>query len=238
MLSILTLSGVTVTTNGFISPTARICNLQFASEQHLCAVREASFGMGCFWQPAEDLLKVDGVVETIAGYTGQKASSPPSYDSVCYGRNDWVEGVRVRFDDEVICYSDLLDAFFKYQTPKYGSRQYSSVIFVHNEKQKEEAEEWKKKNRIRADGLPSSITSIEPLQDFYQAEEYHQKYWAKFRPRIAFVVVLIAISSGAADNFVPSAWLESLHTSSSGVALLGAIYVMLERKLQTKTVAI
>ena len=87
---------------------------------------EASFGMGCFWKPSEELLKVPGVIDTVVGYSGSPKSEPaPTYDSVCYSR-DWVEGVRVRYDDDLHSFESLLDAFFEAQEPKLGSRQYGS----------------------------------------------------------------------------------------------------------------
>ena len=64
----------------------------------------------CFWEPSEELLKVEGVIDTVAGYTGNpSATKAPTYDSVCFSPN-WVEGVRVQYDDEKISYSELLDA--------------------------------------------------------------------------------------------------------------------------------
>ena len=62
------------------------------------AVKEASFGMGCFWEPAEQVKKVEGVIDTVSGYTGNKqfdddpTKKLPSYENVCYGRQ-WVEAV-------------------------------------------------------------------------------------------------------------------------------------------------
>ena len=218
------------------STNARL--LRPRSGSRLYDVQEASFGMGCFWQPAEDLLKVDGVMDTVAGYTGESARKPPSYDSVCYSRNNWVEGVRVKYDDSVISYAQLLEYFFEYQKPQLGSRQYASIIFAHDEDQKVAAQEWKAKNSIRSDGIPASATAIEPLKDFYKAEEYHQRYWAKLRPRFAAALLLLAISSGAIDTWVPSALISTVHTGASSAVIAGAVLLMAERKFQTKTTPI
>ena len=78
------------------------CNFKSIPTIPLQAIKEGTFGMGCFWEPAEELRKVKGVVDTVAGYTGNPtANKAPTYDSVCFSR-DWVEGVRVKFDDEMI----------------------------------------------------------------------------------------------------------------------------------------
>jgi peptide methionine sulfoxide reductase MsrA len=61
----------------------------------LLAARSATFRMGYFWEPSEELLKVDGVMDTVVGYTGKPSTKKaPSYENVCFGR-EWVEGVRV-----------------------------------------------------------------------------------------------------------------------------------------------
>ena len=207
---------------------------------------EATFGMGCFWKPSEELLKVDGVEDTICGYTGYNnnnekdgPSKPPSYEQVCFSRDPWVEGVRVLYDSERVSYTELLDAFFEAQEPKIGSRQYSSVIFVHDDEQKELAFEWleKNENRIRRDGISPSFTSVENLTSFYQAEGYHQRYWQKFRPRIALIVGLIAVASGALDSMDSlEPYLSQIHSVANNLSLAGMLYVLLERKLDANVV--
>ena len=158
--------------------------------KRLPAIKEATFGMGCFWKPSEELLKANGVVDTVAGYTGNPNAKkvPPTYEDVCFGR-DWVEAVRVRYDNEKISYSKLLDAFFEAQEPRAGSRQYASIVFPHvnDNEQQQTAEKWLQDNqdRVRSDGGPALLTQIERQSPFYKAEEYHQEYWQKMRPRMA-----------------------------------------------------
>ncbi len=90
-----------------------------------------TFGMGCFWEPAESLLKKD-VIATAVGYAGAPPGKPaPTYDAVCFG-NDLVEAVRVAYDNEILSYSALLDHFHECQKPKY-TRQYASVIFANDD---------------------------------------------------------------------------------------------------------
>lgn len=213
------------------NPSARVVS-------SLAAKKEATLGMGCFWKPAEDLLKVPGVIDTVAGYTGNpEASNPPTYDSVCYGRK-WVEGVRVYYDDEKLSYDDLLDAFFEAQEPKRNSRQYASIIFPHDKDQEVIAKKWLSsgQGRKRSDGVPVEFTQLEPLSKFYKAEGYHQRYWAKQRPRFALIIGTIALSLGSMDNFIPSEFRSSFETVLQGIGLAVALYAILERVIDTKVV--
>jgi peptide-methionine (S)-S-oxide reductase len=188
--------------------------------------------MGCFWKPSEELLKVQGVVDTVVGYTGNPQDSDgtaPSYESVCLSRR-WVEGVRVIYDDETISYRQLLDAFFEAQEPKYGSRQYASIIFAHDAEQEKAAQDWLASNDIvRKDGVSSAMTKIEALAPFFRAEAYHQRYWQKTRPRLALLVVLLAFSSRAFDSIVPLGFQTTLYTFANALSIALMLYVGVER---------
>lgn len=204
----------------------------------LSAQKEATFGMGCFWKPAEELLKTDGVIDTVAGYTGNpQAREAPTYDNVCFGRS-WVEGVRVYYDDTKVSYQQLLDAFFDAQEPKLGSRQYASIIFPHDSEQQLDANTWLEANsmKMRDDGVTVAQTEVEPLSPFYQAEGYHQRYWQKQRPRFAAIIVLIAISMGAIDSVFPTDLASTVHTAGNTGALVLALYQLLERQIDAKVV--
>jgi peptide methionine sulfoxide reductase MsrA len=156
---------------------------------------------------------------------------------VCFGR-EWVEGVRVKYEDVELSYDQLLDAFFEVQEPKVGSRQYASIIFPHDREQREAAERWRNENtsRVRSDGVRGEMTSIETLSEFFQAEGYHQRYWRKFRPRIAAMVFLLATASGLLDPLAPEAACSTLRAASNGAVLLGCACVLLERLLDTRVV--
>jgi hypothetical protein len=80
------------------------------------------------------------------------------------------------------------------------------------------------------------MTSIEPLSEFFQAEGYHQRYWAKFRPRVAAMVLLLATASGLLGPATPQAAHSTLHAALNGAALFGCTYVLLERKLDARVV--
>lgn len=198
----------------------------------------------CFWEPAESLLKQPGILATTVGYTGcaSEDKSPPTYDTVCFG-NDYVEAVQVVYDDTVVPYSRLLDYFFEFQKPGI-KRQYASIVFVDEDSEdgKEDAiiaSKWKADNIAskiqRKDNLPYSIVQIEPLTKFYEAEEYHQKYWEKQRLRAASGVFLIAGTSGAYDKLFNGAVQNisvfgcEFSTLCNGAFLLGAGWMLLER---------
>jgi peptide-methionine (S)-S-oxide reductase len=202
------------------------------------AVKESTFGMGCFWEPSESLLQVDGVIDTVAGYTGYPlASKIPTYDNVCFGQK-WVEGVRVMYDDDKISYEELLEAFFVTQNPKMGSRQYASIIFSHDAEQDQIAKNWIQENvsRVRPDGWTPQMTSVEAKTKFFQAEGYHQRYWQKQRPRFGAVLGLLAIATGILDPIFPEAYQQTVVTAANSAVLLAAVGILLERKIDAKVV--
>lgn len=203
---------------------------------------EATFGMGCFWAPSEALLEVEGVTKTVVGYTGvsERPMEPPSYEDVCFAR-DWVEGVRVEYDEQVLPYDKLLDAFFMAQEPKIGSRQYGSFIFPHNAEQEAVAREWIERNKSQTrskDGIPVLLTQIEAKTPFYRAENYHQQYWQKTRPRVATMIALLTVGTGVLDDSIPLNYVTAVHTAANSLVLAGLLYVLVERKLDTRVVEI
>jgi peptide-methionine (S)-S-oxide reductase len=210
--------------------------------------------MGCFWEPSETLLKQPGILASAVGYTGAPLSvtsrqPPPTYDTVCFG-NDYVEAVRVVYDDSVVTYETVLDYFYKCQKPGY-TRQYASVIFVNDEKEGKIAKQWKldrqsssKESAQKQGGNDNSNfiydnLSIEPAASFYRAEEYHQRYWEKQRLRALFGLALIAGESGAyntyLENIIGKQMMEDLlfgqsfDTLCGGVFLAGAGWMLVER---------
>jgi peptide-methionine (S)-S-oxide reductase len=198
--------------------------------------------MGCFWEPAEALLKLDGVIDTVSGYTGNEkfdadpSKTLPNYDSVCFGR-DWVEGVRVTYDTDKISYESLLDAFFEAQKPQLGSRQYGSIIFPHDEEQLKLAQQWQQGSVLKrdSDGFQNDWTQIEyPRTKFYAAEGYHQNYWQKQRPRFALIFVLLLISTGLGDHFYGPALEEAVKTFANGATIAVGLAITAERFLDSK----
>jgi len=209
--------------------------------------------MGCFWEPSETLLKQPGILASAVGYTGAPLSvtsrrPPPTYDTVCFG-NDYVEAVRVVYDDSVVTYETVLDYFYECQKPGY-TRQYASVIFANDEKEGKIAERWKldrrsnnregtKKGGDDNSNFSYDNVSVEPASPFYRAEEYHQRYWEKQRLRGLFGLALIAGESGAYDTYVENIigtqmmedllFGQSFDTLCGGVFLAGAGWMLVER---------
>ena len=157
----------------------------------------ATLGGGCFWclEPVYDDLR--GVVSIESGYAGGHVPSP-TYAQVCTGNTGHAEVVQVTFDPSEVSYRDLLRVFFSIHDPTTLNRQgadvgtqYRSVIFYHDEEQKKTAEEVI--SSLRDEGVWNApiVTQVVPFDGFYQAEDYHQEYFAN-NPRQPYCNVVIA----------------------------------------------
>ncbi len=140
---------------------------------------------GCFWSIEENFRTKPGIISTEVGYTGGKTDSP-TYESVCSGKTGHAECVQLIFDKNIISYEKIIDLFFKMhdptqkdmQFPDIGT-QYRSEIFFVNEEQKTIAINVRDKFNKLLDNRV--VTNINPLTEFFRAEEYHQKYIEKNR---------------------------------------------------------
>jgi len=148
-------------------------------------MEKATFGAGCFWGVEAAFLQVPGVVETAVGFMGGRTPNP-SYKQVCYEDTGHAEVVHLTYDPAKVKYDQLLEVFWSSHDPTQLNRQgpdvgdqYRSVIFYHTPEQEAAArasKEWMEKSgRFRR----SIVTQIVPAQEFYRAEEYHQKYLQK-----------------------------------------------------------
>jgi peptide-methionine (S)-S-oxide reductase len=144
---------------------------------------EATFGTGCFWCSEAIFSRLKGVMSVTPGYSGGKTKNP-SYDEVCTGETGHAEVVRIVYDPSVITFEELLEVFWKTHDPTTPNRQgadvgtqYRSVIFYHNEKQKELAEHYKQKLNEEKIWKNPVVTEISPLTSFYPAEDYHKNYY-------------------------------------------------------------
>lgn len=145
----------------------------------------AIFGGGCFWCVEAVFSRLKGVSSVVSGYAGGTVKDPSYYD-VTSGETGHAEVIRIEFDPAMISYDQLLDIFFaahdptelNRQGPDQGS-QYRSVILYTSEEQKTAAE--KKIETLNKSHKFSEVivTHVQPLRDFYTAEEYHQKYFEK-----------------------------------------------------------
>jgi peptide-methionine (S)-S-oxide reductase len=145
--------------------------------------QRATFAAGCFWGVEASFREVEGVLDTRVGYAGG-STSDPSYEQVCSGTTGHAESVDVWFDPSIISYSELLRTFWSVHDPTTRDRQgwdfgsqYRSAIFVHDAEQ----ERLAIASRDEHQGLLSKpiVTEIAPASMFYDAEDYHQRYFEK-----------------------------------------------------------
>lgn len=143
---------------------------------------EAVFASGCFWCVEAIFEAVAGVEEAVSGYAGGLAKNA-NYSAVSAGRTDHAEAVKVYYDPEVISYETLLEVFFGSQDPTTlnrqgpdAGRQYRSAIFYANDTELIAAKAYiAKLEKAKVFDGPIT-TTLEPLDYFYAAEDYHQDY--------------------------------------------------------------
>ena len=138
---------------------------------------------GCFWCLDAVYRTLKGVKDVVSGYTGG-TTLHPSYEAVCTGTTGHAEAVAVTFDPEVIPDSVILDVFFSLHDPRQLNRQgadvgtqYRSAMFYADDEQKRIFEEARDRaNEYWEGGI---VTEISPLGEYYDAEKYHQDFFAK-----------------------------------------------------------
>lgn len=156
----------------------------------------ATFGSGCFWCTEAIFQQLKGVEKVTPGYSGGQRANP-TYEQVSSGATGHAEVTQILFDPSVIKFDDLLEVFWQSHDPTTLNRQgadvgtqYRSVIFYHNQKQKEIAEQYKRKLN-QAGAYPNPvITEITEFKAFYPAEDYHVNYYNnnKRAPYCTFVI--------------------------------------------------
>ncbi|HKY72398.1 MAG TPA: peptide-methionine (S)-S-oxide reductase MsrA [Nitrospira sp.] len=145
----------------------------------------ATLAGGCFWCLEAVYDQMKGVRSVESGYTGGRTEQP-SYEAVCGGRTGHAEAVRISFDPTVVTYREILDVFFVIHDPTTLNRQgndvgtqYRSAIFYHNAEQKRIAEDAIA-SLERDQVYPNPIvTELVPSTTWYEAEPYHQEYFAR-----------------------------------------------------------
>ncbi len=138
---------------------------------------------GCFWCLDAVYRTLEGVHDVVSGYTGG-ATAHPSYEQVCTGTTGHAEAVAVTFDETVIPADVILDVFFTLHDPRQLNRQgmdvgtqYRSAMFYRDDAEKAEFEQAIARASEIWDG--GVVTTLEPLGEFFRAEEYHQDFFAK-----------------------------------------------------------
>src|SRR5262249_54305445 len=141
----------------------------------------ATFGGGCFWCIEAIFERLDGVKAVTSGYAGG-TTEQPNYEEVCTGLTGHAEVAQIEYDPQKISYDKLLEIFWEAHDPTTLNRQgadvgtqYRSVIFYHNDAQRQAAEKSKAAAAKQFDH--PIVTEIKPLTKFYKAENYHQDYF-------------------------------------------------------------
>ena len=146
-------------------------------------MQRATFAAGCFWGVEAAFREIEGVVATRVGYTGGTVADP-TYEQVCSDRTGHAEAVQVWFNPDVVSYGELLDTFWSIHDPTTRDRQgwdfgsqYRSAIFFHDAEQERLA--LTSRDERQAGLARPIVTEIVPAPAFYDAEEYHQRYFEK-----------------------------------------------------------
>jgi peptide-methionine (S)-S-oxide reductase len=149
---------------------------------------------GCFWGIEAVFDNVKGVTDAVSGYAGGNQATA-HYEIVSTGTTGHAESVQITYDPSQVSYGQLLKIYFSVahdptqlnrQGPDEGT-QYRSEIFYMNDEQKKIAEAYiQQLNAAKVFGKPI-VTKVEPLKEFYRAEDYHQDYAVK-NPNQAYIV--------------------------------------------------
>lgn len=152
---------------------------------------------GCFWCMEAVFTGLNGIESVQSGYSGGTVADP-SYEQVCTGTTGHAEVVRLVFDPNVVSYADILRVFFTMHDPTTKDRQgndigtqYRSAVFYQDEEQRSTAEAVLRE--VADSGMYDApvVTELQPLTNFYPAEEYHDDYFAR-NPRQPYCAAVIA----------------------------------------------
>ena len=159
----------------------RECDILFS--KGLIPLAEIVLGGGCFWCTEAVFQRIAGVSQVEPGYSGGSIDNP-TYEQVCSGTTGHAEVVRVVYDSQVSTLADILDVFFATHDPTTLNRQgadvgtqYRSVIFYTDESQKAAAEEAIQRVENAGLGKGAVVTELDPLENFFPAENYHHDYF-------------------------------------------------------------
>ena len=145
----------------------------------------ATLAGGCFWCLEAVYDEMNGVESVESGYIGGQVPNP-SYEAVCSGRTGHAEAVRITFDPAVVSYREILEVFFAIHDPTTLNRQgndvgtqYRSAIYYHSPEQKATAEAFLAELAAEQAFPRPIVTEVTAAGTFYEAEAYHQEYFAR-----------------------------------------------------------
>ena len=157
----------------------------------------ATLAGGCFWCLEAVFEDLRGVESVKSGYAGGNVPNP-RYDDVCTGRTGHAEVVQVAFDPAEVSFRELLEVFFTIHDPTTLNQQgadqgtqYRSAIFTHSPEQEETARQVIRDLEAEAVWDDPIVTQVEPLTQFYPAEDYHDAYYRR-NSRQPYCQVVIA----------------------------------------------
>ena len=146
-------------------------------------MEKAYLASGCFWCTETIFDNVDGVAKVIPGYMGGTKKNP-TYEEVCTGLTGHAELVEITYDSDLVSYEKLLEIFFKTHDPTtlnwQGNdvgTQYRSAIFFQNKTELNIAKEFILNLELSNAFSKKIVTSLEKKTEFFEAEDYHKKYF-------------------------------------------------------------
>lgn len=138
-------------------------------------------GGGCFWCTEAVFTMLKGVVSAQPGYTGGSVKNP-TYEQVSTGTTGHIEVIKLEYNPDKIAFEEILQVFFETHDPTTANRQgndvgpqYHTAIFYTTPRQKQKAEHYI--SLIGGKFTKPIVTTVAPLETFYKAEDYHQKYY-------------------------------------------------------------
>ena len=153
---------------------------------------KAVFAGGCFWCVESDFDKINGVINTVSGYTGG-TTTDVTYKSVTAGGTGHREVVEIEFDPSVVSYEELLEIYWRTVNPTDAGGQfcdrgesYTTAIFATSDAQKQAAEQSKQNLQASGELEKTIVTPVLEAGVFYPAEDYHQDYYRKNPVRYKF----------------------------------------------------
>ena len=127
---------------------------------------------GCFWGVQKYFDQFEGIIKTTVGYANGRTENP-KYEDVKAGKTGHVETVKIEYDESLRSLNQILDDYYKIIDPT----SYRTGIYYTNESDLEIIQN--KTNEIQKNYQEKVVVEIQPLDNFYEAEEYHQKYLEK-----------------------------------------------------------
>ncbi|MBL6752128.1 MAG: peptide-methionine (S)-S-oxide reductase MsrA [Nevskia sp.] len=151
---------------------------------------------GCFWCVEAVYRELDGVLRVVSGYSGGSMETA-DYETVCTGSTEHAEVVQIEYDAQRMSFGRLLKIFFSVaHDPTQLNRQdndigtqYRSAIFYADAEQKRVAESYIRQLDAAQVFARPIVTRLEPLEQFFEAEGYHQNY-AELHPRQPYIAAV------------------------------------------------